>query len=489
MNQVITPENLSGDNTFNVFASAVSVADKQKALKALMRDKLIPKQAGDARFQDGLTQLIASAADQMLEPETRLLAIASVVHAAQVVKSLQPELNGWLVPALKEDMPALSLLKEADDRLNVARALNLADGCWLVGYLSAAIAAEETGEKSREELIGALLAKSTSLGGVFSAIAEAMAELRPATEKPGDSIARRQARTLAALRGLIPTSELEAGDNIGQALLQLVNLPLRAVGRPKEEKVQLELASEVILLTHEIVRTRFSIATDPEVFQAVSYCRGMLGGNSWPDSLQNVLSLLIKDVREAVILLGRQGVRDKALLDQLEMLCNYPLRARAIAKEIAERHPELNEEVRDWLIHGKVLPRRQASETAIEAAARESDMSIGLALNAAREARQAFVGVKEPVISALDIYEQHLVSVTEDCFKRFEGLLLQIEQVAESRGLALYGQVGGEVDFTPKFFQTIGDVARQRVLVRQPAVVRVRKDGTVGDVVIKGLVE
>ena len=113
----------------------------------------------------------------------------------------------------------------------------------------------------------------------------------------------------------------------------------------------------------------------------------------------------------------------------------------------------------------------------------------GATLNAAREARQAVVGVKEPVISVLDIYEQSLVSVTQDCFQRFEGLLLQMDQVAQQRGLALYGEVGQEVDFAPKYFQAVGDVARQKVIVRQSAVVRIRKDGTAGDVVLKGLVE
>lgn len=480
---------ISGDVAFDVFASDGPVAQKQKALKALMREKLIPKQADDARFLDGMAQLTLLAADRYEEPESRLLAIACVVHAAQMVKRLQPSLQTWLAPAMGEDFPPLQLLKEADDRLNVARSLSLADGAWLNTYLADAIALEETGEKAREELIAALLARSATLAELLGRIAQAMAGVRPETEKPGDSVARRQARTLSALRGLIPISELEAGDELGKALHALVSLPLRAVGRPKEEKVQHELAEEVVLLTHEIVRTRFSVATDPTVFRAVAYCRQMLDGNTWPDTLQGALSLLVKDVREALILLGRQGVRDQGLLDQLGMLCNHPLRARAIAKEIAERHPELDEETRQWLIHGRVVVRREASSTALEAAAREADVAIGLALNAAREARQAIAGVKEPVISVLDIYEQSLVSVTQDCFRRFEGLLVQMDQVADQRGLALYGDVGQDVDFAPKYFQAVGGVARQKVIVRQPAVVRMRKDGTVGDVVLKGLVE
>ena len=110
-------------------------------------------------------------------------------------------------------------------------------------------------------------------------------------------------------------------------------------------------------------------------------------------------------------------------------------------------------------------------------------------MNAALEVRQSLAGVREPLLSVLDIYEQGLVSVTQDALSRIDALLLQLEQVGDQRALALFGTVGEDVDFTPKYFQAVGDATRQRMIVRQPAVVRIRKDGTVGDAVLKGLVE
>ena len=124
MTQAEMSDAISGELAFDVFASESPVAHKQKALKALMREKLIPKQADDARFQAGLASLTRLAADRSEEPESRLLAIACVVHSAQVVKRLQPSLRQWLAPAMDGDFPALQLLKEADDRLNAARALS-----------------------------------------------------------------------------------------------------------------------------------------------------------------------------------------------------------------------------------------------------------------------------------------------------------------------------------------------------------------------------
>ena len=477
------------EEALDAFASGSSIQARQAALTALMRTKAIPKRADDARFQRGLEALIQAATDPEGAGESRLLAMAEVVRAAQVVKRLQPRLAEWIGPGLRPDLPGLKVLEEADDRLNAARALSLGSGKWLPDYLADAIASEEQGENARLALVQALLARSDRLDELLGTLARAMAAQRPETESPGDSLARRLTRTFVALRGAIPTSELEAGSEIGQALHQLVNLPFRAVGRPREEKVLHELAREVVLLTHEIVRSRFSVAMDPVVFQAVSYCRQMLGGGTWPDSIQDAMSLLIKDVREALVLLGRQGVRDQGLLEQLDMLCNYPQRARAIAKDIAERHQELDEETRQWLIHGRVQVRREASAAAQESMLRDVDASIGLAMNAALEVRQSLAGVREPLLSVLDIYEQGLVSVTQDALSRIDALLLQLEQVGDQRALALFGTVGEEVDFAPKYFQAVGDAARQRMIVRQPAVVRIRKDGTVGDAVLKGLVE
>jgi hypothetical protein len=64
-----------------------------------------------------------------------------------------------------------------------------------------------------------------------------------------------------------------------------------------------------------------------------------------------------------------------------------------------------------------------------------------------------------------------------------------VEQAAGLRGLELYGTPGEEIEMSTKFFTIVGGAPRQRMLVKQPAIVRKRTDGGVGDVVTKGLVE
>jgi hypothetical protein len=476
------------DTAMGVFAAAdTSPEMRRAALTSLITAKLLPKLAEEAGAKAGRSQLL----DQVFKaalPTHRLLAIAESIRLGQVVKRWAVEISRQLQPAFLEPLPSMQLLSEADDRLNLARACSLMAADWLPDYLAHSIAEEETGEKARAEMIAALLGRTGNLADALRRLANAFQRLRPGTDSPGTTLARRLTRTLYALRAELMESELEAGDDLGKALYELLAEPLAAVGRPQEEKVQVELSREALLALHDMVRTRISVVADPSMYLVVAYCRKLCGGGSWPVELRNPLDRLTTDVSEALLLLGRQGQCDQALLGQLDILCNHPDRARFVARELATKHPELPEEVRGWLERGRMVTVRQASGAAIEAAASNADESIGLALQAARQARALRDSLREPLASSLDIYEPALASATQELLDRVQVLAVQVEQAAVLRGLDLYGVIGDEVEMSGKFFSVVGYVPRQRMTVKQPAVVRKRADGGLGDVVIKGLV-
>ena len=471
-----------------VFAAADTLPERRRAaLTALITAKLLPKLADDVGVKAGRTHLL----DQVFTAELpmhRLLAVAESIRLGQVVKRWAAEIAKQLQPAFVAPLPSMQLLNEADDRLNLARACSLMSADWLPNYLAQSIAEEETGEKARAEMIAALLGRTGSLAGALKQLAAAFERLRPDTESPGTTVARRLTRTLSALREALMESELEAGDDLGKAFHALVSEPLAAVGRPQEEKVQVELSKEALLAVHDMVRTRISVVADPAMYLVVAYCRKLCGGGSWPDDLKKPLERLTTDVTEALVLLGRQGQCDQALLGQLDVLCNHPDRARFVARELATKHPELPEDVRGWLERGRMVRVRAASEAAIEAAASNADESIGLALQAARQARTLRDSLRGPLAASLEIYEPALAPATQELLDRVQVLAVQVEQAATLRGLDLYGAIGDEVEMSAKFFSVVGNAPRQRMTVKQPAVVRKRADGGVGDVVIKGLV-
>ncbi len=483
------PIKVAADDAMRLFAAAdTSPETRRAALTALITAKLLPKLADDVGVSAGRAHLLHQAVTADA-PAHRLLGIAESIRLGQVVKRWALDIAAQLRPAFTAKLPPMQLLSEADDRLNLARACGLMSADWLPDYLASSIAEEEAGEKARGEMVAALLNGSASLADALRRMGPAFERLRPETESPGDTVARRLTRTLFALREVLLESELEAGTDLGQALKELVTAPLGAAGRPQEEKVQVDLSREVLLTVHDMVRTRIYVVVDPEMYRVVEYCRKLCGGSTWPKELKKPLERLTTDVTEALVLLGRQGQRDQALLGQLDVLCDYPERARALAREIVAKHPELPEDVRNWLEAGRVRVVRQASQAALDLLAGNADEAIGIALQAARQARVLRDSLQEPLTSSLDIYEPALATAARELLDRVQVLAVQVEQAASLRGLDLYGTPGEEVEMSTKFFTTAGTASRQRMTVRQPAVVRKRSDGTAGEVVTKGLVD
>lgn len=486
----MTADTPSTAESLSAFASAATpAAERRAALTALITAKVLPKQADDPAVAQGRAHLLALVFAQDAAPEHRLLAIAECIRLGQVVKRWAPEIAQQLRPAFAQELPAMQLLTDADDRLNLARACAQMSAAWLPAYLAKAIAEEETGEKARTEMMAALLARSPDLATALRELANAFQALQPSTEEPGETAAKRLARTLAALRNTLLEVELDAGDEPGKALYEMLALPLSDLGKPQTEKVQIDLVREALLTVHDIVRTRISVVADPQMYSVVAYCRRLIGSTSWPKELNSPLERLITDVSEALVLLGRQGQCDQALLGQLDVLCSHSERARALARDLAAKHPELPEDVRDWLERGRMRVARQASESAIEAAASNADASIGLALQAARRARAVRDNLHEPLLANLEIYEPTMAPAARELLDRVQALAVQVEQAASLRSLDLYGAPGEEIEMSPKFFTVVGGTPRQRMLVKQPAIVRKRPDGSVGDVIAKGIVE
>ncbi|MDM0018006.1 hypothetical protein [Variovorax saccharolyticus] len=469
-----------------VFVGGETPTERRDALTSLIAAKFLPKNADHEAVRAGRDRLLNDAVEAV-DPAHRLLSIAEAIRLTQVVKRWLPDISNRLRPAFDRELPPLRLLPEADDRLNVARACGLMSNAWLVAYVAQSIAEEEQGEKTRAELMGVLLSRVGTLVEAVNTISMFIEKVRPQTDEPANSMAKRLTRVLYALRTALIETENETGAQLGKALQQLLVNAFIEVGRPQDEKAQAELAKELLLTVHDIVRTRLSVVTEASIYLPVAYSKQLCGG-TWPQELARPLAKLASNVCEALVLLGRQGMRDQMLLGQLEVLTKYPERARAIARELAERHPELNEEVRDWLEFGRIRPERTGN-AAQEAAASNADAAIGLALQAARQVLQSSEGLRERLLSSLEIFEPALLGVTKESLDKIKALAIQVEQAASLRALQLLGVPGEEIEASPKYFEVVGGEPRQRMVVRQPAVVKIKTDGQPGDAVLRGLVE
>jgi len=475
---------------FDRYATASDPRERQRAFTELVALKALPRQAEDPRFVQGLEYWRAMLTRPEVSEEIRLLAVAELVRAAQSVKV--KKWAAWvgkaLTPAFEQPLPPCKLLKEADERLNVARACAASPAAWLPAYLAQSVAEEDTGEKARAEFLRALLSRADSLVAAFGLLTDAFLTIRFDTEAPGDSMAKRLVRTLAALRPALLASLVEAGAGAGKQFDDWLRAAMRASGKPKEETTQIDLTREVALTLHDLVRTRFSMATEPETFAVLKQCRAFFSGISWPDDLRETMELLVQDVSEALLILGRQDVPQQALLEQLELVCGIKERAKAVATQLADKHAELPERIRDWLRRGRLVASRSTSEVLQSSLLEANDTAVGLALIESRKLVTAEETLQR-IIGTVEIYDPSLTRPANNYAQQVRDTTAALQEVANRRGISLMGSVGEEVEFSAKFFDPLRAITGPRVLVRRPAIVRATGQQGGLEVVMKGLVE
>lgn len=478
------------EEAFDLYATTKDHRQRQRMFSELVMLKALPKHAADHRFIQGLEAWEHLLAREDATDDERLLAIAELMRTVQVVKAklVVNRISTVVSKALECPLPPSHLLKEADERLNLARSCSHSQANWLPAYMAQAIADEDAGEKARAEFMANLLSRSTSVSATFTLLGAAFANIRFETESPGDSMGKRLIRTLAVLRPLLVASPLEAGSDVGKQLDEWLRSAMRAQGKPKEEKTQVDLTREVALTLHDLVRTRFSVATEPNTFAALRQCRNFFTSVSWPVELRETMELLIQDVSEALLLLGRQDVPQQAVLEQLELVCGLKERAKAVATQLADSHAELPERIREWLRRGRLVATQQTSDVLQASLLDANDTALGLALIESRKLMAADETI-ERIIGTIEIYEPSLVRSARSYAQQVHDTVTAVQDVASRRGIALVGQEGEEIEFVPKYFDLLRPVTDLKVVIRRPAVVRAVGTEGITEVLMKGLVE
>lgn len=475
------------EQLFEQFACTSEPAVRVSALTELMNLKALPKRADDQRFEQGIEKWVQTANASQTDSGTRLLAVAELIRATQQLKKRQPALIERLIPAFAKPLPPLYLLEDPEARLNVARACSMRKAPWLQVYRADSIATENA-PKPRAEMMAALVAHSASIADVLVRLTTPFEAVQPDTENPADSLARRLTKTLEIFRTTVLGSLIDAGDDVGAHLDRFLRATLASTGRPREDAVQIELTREVVLTLHDLVRSRFSLATEPQTFLALQYCRGFFTGISWPREVQNETNLLVQDVSEALVMLGRMGVPNQDLLNRLELVCGLKERARYVATSLADKHPEMDESVRSWLRTGRLASTVATSNVLQESLLSSIDEALGLALIEAR-AFSDRSDAERRLRKSLEILDPDLLSLLEGMANQSGAMCAAIEDLAKRRELDLLGSVGEELEFMPKYFDALGPVRSGLVVVCRPAVIKKSSNATAGAVVKKGLVE
>lgn len=467
---------------------SVDCQRQHAAVRDLLANRKHHAAAADHRFDEGLQALLFAAA-QSPKPSERLLALADVMRLSSAMKPLRGRLEQQLPSILKLPLPEPMMLADPDDRKYIARACAIARPQWASEYCARAVIFEEAGEHARAAFFTVLADMTSTLDAALRGLIPPMKEWRPATEAPGESVARRLRRVLAAVRKVMDDASIEPGGEPGRAIAELIRAAFTGAPQPSDLKVASETAEEVAGAVHELVRLRFSLATEPSTYEAIRIARNWRPGRLWEAFARDspVMALLAQDLTEAICILARQGVADEALADLLSIAAGSREQARQRMAALAKR-PGIHDDVKLWLVDRRNTRKVAQHEIGETATLNESIQLADLIVDA-----QRFRGVeatyRREMFPEMEMLQPRQARQLERLLNYALGLCDASESLGRRRGLRLRGMPGDLEDYSPMDHELIeGSLGARKVRVLRPVVEQVQEDGT-PFVIRKGVVE
>lgn len=465
-----------------------AVQEKYDSLRKLIADRKHHAAAKEKLFQQGIDELVDAAGNAAAPNLERLLAVATLGRLAATVKRMQPAIYQSLQEELTEKLPNPSLLSEPDDRSYIGNACEQVQPDWGADYCAQAAIHEKTGEQAREAFLKALLTMQPDLSAALQLLEETAHGLLLETEDPGTSVARRLKRIMDAIQVSLSGSTIEPGEDPGNHLASLCRAVFKDVAAPKKEESLFEAAEGVAGAIHELVRLRFSLATETSTYSALKVIKYMLPVSVWDSfaSKSPELKLVSQDISEAILILAKQGITDDSLAGALSIAAGHKKHATRKMKQLAKT-PGLSAEVKNWLAGGnKEIPAE--SETGESQQLSDDSQLADLLVDTLRFQALEDVG-REQILPEILMFHPQLGEGITRLLQSGTAICDAIQAMARRRRLQVRGAPGDEEEYAPLEHEVIGDsVGIRRVRIIRPVVEQVRENG-VSFVISKGVVE
>ena len=465
-----------------------AVAEKYDALRKLIAQRKHHAAAKDTQFQVGIDQLLQTAGDSSARDIDRLMAVATLCRLASAVKKLRNVIYASLEAALTEPLPDPAPLIEPDDRSYIGNACEQVKPEWGPLYCARAAIYEETGEQAREAFLQALLTMEPDLSSGLTVLTESAAGFMPETEDPGTSVAKRVKRIMTALQVAIAATGGEPGEEPGLILSALCKALFKDVPKPKRDEALFEAAEGIALAVHEMVRLRFSLATEAGTYSALKVVKYMLPVSTWDNfAVQSEqLKMVVQDISEAMLILARQGIADESLAAELAIASGHKKYAQRKMKQLAKT-PGLSAGIKNWLAGGRnEVPAESVSGESQQLS--DDSQLADLLVDSLRFQSLESVS-REQLLPEIEMLDPCLGEGVARLLQSGVAICDAIQSMARRRRLHVRGNPGDEEEYAPLEHEIIGDnTGVRRVRIVRPVVEQERENG-VSFVISKGVVE
>jgi hypothetical protein len=454
-----------------LFERGNSVADQREAIIPILLRAKKSELIQTPEFQRGLAVLLRKIEGEVDSERTAALSLARRLAVSINVRGFSDGINAKLESPISRLHTPPSFLENPDDRRYLGEALGKAEGSWIPDYLAAAAVGEPPKSNARIAFLASLLRKRADLSEALDDLAKAFEQFPFETKDVGASRARRLSWTLSGLRLAIANVDPTVQEGVGRSIAKLISAALG--GETINDRVlQRQLATDVLILLHDVVRLHFSLATGVDTFAALQVIRRIFPGSQWPTTSSEAQLALARLVREALVLLAKQGIADDKLRQLLIELLGQE-RAASELHEAATKTAGVQNDFRTWLIRGqfpKQLVTRDALEETILAGI---DRTLSLLLLNALSLSNLADRLHDDLLAAIQTYDPRL----QEEINRLNAVVTQcaalIQQAASARALRTKGRSGEVVDFNATEHESPADGKRgRRVRLRTPVVER-----------------
>lgn len=465
------------------FAAASGLVRSLIATRSNRNERL--EQADVREAAETIGGYVAHAVSSSLRLEaTSLLGKASETFNSKAVTTMVVAL---LVRGLANPLPPVGDWGNADDRKYLAKAVVVSQAAWVPHYAAEALAHTEISEKVSRDIWAELaITRAIDLSTAIRTIARAVADWLSVREDPSELAYRKLRRICEALAQTLLTADVPSGREFGEAFAALVRIAGGGKGA-EALKVREEAAISVLDLLIQILRLRFDVLFDSDIYRAVGTVRGWWRPARPPDEVEQRCDRIATLAMNGLHILARQGVQDKELRVALTRSLDA-VRVNSVGQVIAAADLSLDPKTSKFLATGHEISEVRSNETLQEINEQATDELLGrllLTMTNQDVSADALTSAAE----AIDLFEPAHASVVRRASGRLQLVQQWVEALASKRRLATYASRGELVQYDPAVHdagETLQRLSEVRISI--PGVVRTA-EGRPSTIVIKAVVE
>ena len=297
-------------------------------------------------------------------------------------------------------------------------------------------------------LIWAKLAvsRADTLAEVLSAVGRALSQQTRSSNDTAETAYRRLIRVSEALTKSLITADVPTGQGFGKALASLV---MQAGGGKGTEaqKLREDAADTVLDLLIQILRLRFDLLFDSDLYRAVGSVRGWWRPAQPPKGVELKADRIAELAFAGLQVMARQGVFDKELR---EALVRRPGRERinAAGEILSQKDLSLSPRASHWLATGRDLAEAKSNDVVRELTDQASDDLLAHLLLAVSNDDGSPHALKI-VADTIGVFEPAQANTVRVAASRLELTEQWAKALASKRQLSVFGTRGDIVTYDP----------------------------------------